>query len=121
MIKTDGVDDYIANFPDDVQKLLKQLRATIIKFAPKAEEIISYQMPAYKLGGALVYFAAYKNHIGFYPGASGVKNFEKEISAYKNSKGAIQFPIDQPLPLELIGKIVEFRVKENLEQKNRKK
>ena len=121
MIKTNSVDEYIANFPEDAQKLLKELRATILKSAPKAEETISYQMPAYKLGGALVYFAAYKKHIGFYPGASGVKHFEKEISDYKNSKGAIQFPIDQPLPLKLIEKIVKFRVKENLEQKSRKK
>lgn len=112
--KPNSVAGYIHGFPKDTQKLLEQLRATIIKAAPAAEEIISYQMPAYKYNGMLVYFAGYKNHIGFYPGASGIKNFKEDIAVYKNSKGAVQFPLDKPLPLKLITKIVKFRVKENL-------
>lgn len=105
---------YIAGFPAGTRKLLKQLRDTIRKSVPGAEELISYGMPAYKYHGVLVYFAAYKQHIGFYPTSSGIKQFQKEIAAYKNSKGAVQFPLDQPLPLPLIAQIVIFRVKENL-------
>ncbi len=108
------VDVYIANFPEATQKLLAQMRATIRKAAPKAEEGIGYQMPAYKLNGVLVYFAGYKNHIGFYPTGSSIAHFQKEIAAYKTSKGTIQFPLDKPLPLQLIQKIVAYRAKENL-------
>lgn len=111
-----SVDEYIASFPKETQLLLQQLRAVIQKAAPKAEECISYQMPAYKLHGALVYFAAYQKHIGFYPTSSGIANFQKEISMYKNSKGAVQFPLDQKLPIALITKIVKYRVKENIEK-----
>jgi uncharacterized protein YdhG (YjbR/CyaY superfamily) len=111
----DNVDEYISGFPKDTQKFLKQLRATIIKAVPEAEEVISYQMPAYNFYGKLVYFAAYENHIGFYPTPSGIENFKKDLSGYKTSKGAVQFPINEPLPLPLISKIVAFRAKENLE------
>ena len=115
-IQTPGnVDEYIAMFPNDIQEILKNLRKTIKKAAPDAEEVISYRMPAYKYHGILVYFAAYKNHIGFYPTSSGIETFKKELSAFKGSKGTVQFPIDKTLPLELISKIVEFRVHKNLE------
>jgi uncharacterized protein YdhG (YjbR/CyaY superfamily) len=113
--KAIDVDEYIAGFPKDTQKMLKQLRETIIKAAPGAEELISYQMPAYKYHGTLVYFAGYKNHIGFYPTASGIEAFKKELSVYKGAKGSVQFPLDKPLPVSLISKIVKFRMKENLE------
>ena len=115
------VDEYIAVFPKEVQKLLQQVRTTIKKAALTAEEVINYGMPAYKLNGMLVYFAGYKNHIGFYPVPSGMKAFEKELSKYKSGKGSAQFPIDQPLPLALVTKIVKFRVKENLEKAEAKK
>jgi uncharacterized protein YdhG (YjbR/CyaY superfamily) len=120
-IKTNGVDKYIMAFPKSTQKLLKQLRATIKKAAPQAEEVISYSMPAYKMNGILVWFAAHPKHIGFYPGASGIEAFKKEISAYKWAKGSVQFPLDKPLPLELITKIVKFRVTENLQKAKMKK
>lgn len=109
-----GIDEYICSFPMGTQKLLKQLRVTIRETAPEAEEVISYQMPAFKLNGMLVYFAGYKNHIGFYPTASGISAFKLELSHYKCSKGTVQFPLDKPLPLELIRKIVQFRMHENL-------
>ena len=111
-----NIDAYIAGFPQDTQKLIAQVRATIIKAAPEAEEIISYQMPAYKYPGALVYFAAYKNHIGFYPTGSGIEAFREELSGFKGAKGSVRFPLDKPLPLKLIAEIVAFRVKENLER-----
>jgi uncharacterized protein YdhG (YjbR/CyaY superfamily) len=111
-----NVDDYIAVFPKEVQSKLAVVRAAVLKAAPVAEEIISYQMPAYKLNGMLVYFAGYKNHIGFYPGAAGIEAFKKELSAYKGAKGSVQFPHELPLPLSLISKIVKFRVKQNLEK-----
>lgn len=107
------VDEYIAAFPKEVQLLLNQMRKTIKAAAPKAEECISYQMPACKQNGMLVYFAGYKNHIGFYPTSSGIEYFKKEIEKYKWSKGAVQFSIDKPLPLALVTKMVKFRVKEN--------
>ncbi len=110
------IDKYIAGFPRDTQKLLKQLRATIRKATPRAEEVISCQMPAFKYHGMLVWFAAYRNHIGFYPTSSGIKAFEKELSIYKGAKGSVQFPLDKPLPLGLITKIVKFRVKEDLQR-----
>ena len=115
-----NVDNYIAGFSEETQKLLKEIRATIKKAAPDAEEVISYQMPAYKQNGILVYFAGYKNHIGFYPTASGIANFKEEFSVFKSSKGAVQFPVDKPLPLKLITTIVAFRVKENAEKAERK-
>ena len=108
-----SVDEYIAAFPEDIQALLEAVRATIRAAAPDAEERISYQMPAFALEGNLVYFAALKHHIGFYPTSSGIAAFERELSRYKSSKGAVQFPLDEPLPLELISRIVRFRVAEN--------
>lgn len=111
-----NVDQYIAGFPGATQLLLEQLRTAIKSTAPGAEESISYQMPAYKWQGALVYFAAYQHHIGFYPGASGIAAFKEELSVYKNAKGSVQFPLGQPLPLDLVTRIVQFRVKENSEK-----
>lgn len=117
----ENIDAYIADFPADRQKLLKQMRSIIQKAAPKAVEKISYGMPCFFQEGNLVYFAAMKNHIGFYPGSSGVANFEKELKNYVTSKGAIQLPPDQPLPAKLITMIVKFRVLENLEKAALKK
>jgi uncharacterized protein YdhG (YjbR/CyaY superfamily) len=114
--KIENVDAYIDSFPKLTQKLLKQMRAIIKKAAPKADEVISYQMPAYKFHGMLVYFAGYEHHIGFYPGASIVDNFKKDISGYKTSKGTIQFPLDEELPVKLITKIIAFRIKQNMEK-----
>jgi uncharacterized protein YdhG (YjbR/CyaY superfamily) len=107
------IDEYIANFPAGVQKILQELRTTIKAAAPGAQEKISYQMPTFFLKGNLVHFAAYKKHIGFYPAPRGIEVYKAELSAYKGAKGSVQFPIDQPLPLELIRRIVEFRVAEN--------
>lgn len=108
------IDEYIATFPDDAQALLQAVRATIKASAPGSEEIISYGMPAFALNGNLVYFAKLKNHIGLYPTASGIAAFKDELAAYEGTKGAVKFPIDQPLPLELISRIVEYRVAQNL-------
>jgi uncharacterized protein YdhG (YjbR/CyaY superfamily) len=108
-----SIDDYIDTFPDDVRGRLKQIRATIKAAAPDATEKISYRMPTFFLHGNLVHFAAFKNHIGFYPTASGVANFTTELAAYQTSKGAIQFPLDQPIPFDLVTRIVQFRVLEN--------
>ena len=110
------VDQYIAAFPADVKKRMQQLRKTIKAAAPKAEEVISYQMPGYKYLGMLVYFAAYKNHIGFYPGAGGILEFYKKLSSFKSAKGSVQFPNDRPIPYEVISKVVKFRVKQNEEK-----
>jgi len=107
-----AVDRYISTFPAEVQEKLQQLRQAIKKAAPEAEEVISYNMPAYKQGKILVYFAAHKNHIGFYPTSSGIEVFSKEFSDYKWSKGAVQFPYTKPLPLKLVEKITQFRVDE---------
>jgi uncharacterized protein YdhG (YjbR/CyaY superfamily) len=112
------IDEYIKRFPKNIQLILNKLRDVIRNAAPEASETIKYQMPTYYLEKNLVHFAAYKNHIGFYPTPSGITNFEKELSKYKTSKGAIQFPIDKPIPFELVKKIVEFRVKENKLLKN---
>lgn len=109
----DTIDAYLATQPDNVRALLQQLRTTIRKAAPGAREVISYRMPAFKQNGILVYFAGYKNHIGFYPTASGIAAFRKEFKNYKWSKGAVQFPLDQPLPLKLVEQIVKFKVKED--------
>lgn len=108
------VDDYLALQTTETKVLLEAIRKTIKETAPQAEECISYQMPAYKLKGPLVYFAAYKNHIGFYPTGTGIKAFQKEIGGYKNSKGAVQFALNQPIPHDLIRKMVLFKVEENL-------
>lgn len=115
------MDEYISTFPIEIQKRLQQLRTTIKKAAPEAEESISYGMPTYKLYGALVYFAGYTNHIGFYPVPSGIKAFEKELGDYKASKATAQFPHGQPIPLKLVTKIVQYRVKENLARTAAKK
>jgi uncharacterized protein YdhG (YjbR/CyaY superfamily) len=117
---SNAIDIYIAGFPEETQRLLEELRITILEAAPGAEQVISYQMPAFKLNRVLVYFAAYNNHIGFYPTASGIEVFKSEFSEYKWSKGAVQFPLDKPLPLDLISKIVKFRVEED-RMKSRKK
>jgi len=109
-----SIDEYIATFPESTQKILGELRATIKEAAPDAVEKISYQMPTFALKGNLVHFAAYKNHIGFYPAPSGIEAFKHELSIYEGAKGSVKFPIDKPLPLELISKIVRFRVAENL-------
>jgi uncharacterized protein YdhG (YjbR/CyaY superfamily) len=111
-----SIDEYIAGFPEEVQKILYELRATIKAAAPEAEEKISYQMPTFFLKGNLVHFAAYKNHIGFYPASSGILAFQNELSIYKGAKGSVQFPIGKPLPLELISQIVKYRVAENLQR-----
>lgn len=116
----ENVDDYIAGFPKETQLLLQKLRAAIKIGAPDAEEMISYQMPAYKFHGMLVYFGGYKNHIGFYPTGSGIDIFKEEIKDFKFSKGTIQFPLDKPLPLELVTKIVVFRVMQDLEKAAKK-
>lgn len=115
------VDEYIKTFPADIQKILKQVRQTIKEAAPEAEETINYQIPTFKLNGNLVHFAAFKNHIGFYPAPSGLKAFQKELSDYKSSKGSVQFPIDQPVPVSLISRIVKYRVKENSLKKLKQK
>ena len=107
-----NIDEYIAGFPRDVQQVLKQIRATIKKVAPDAEEAIKYQVPTFVLNENLVHFAAFKNHIGFYPTPSGIAAFKDELFRYESAKGSVQFPIDEPMPLGLIGKIVKFRVKE---------
>jgi uncharacterized protein YdhG (YjbR/CyaY superfamily) len=110
------IDEYIAGFPPEIQKILQKLRATIRKAAPEATETISYQMPTFTLKGNLVHFAAYKNHIGFYPVPSGIEAFKAELSPYHQGRGSVQFPIGEPLPLDLIARIVKFRVLENLEK-----
>jgi uncharacterized protein YdhG (YjbR/CyaY superfamily) len=107
-------ESYISGFPPPVGERLKQIREIVGKAAPDAREVISYGMPAFRLNGILVYFAGYKKHIGFYPTSSGIEAFKSELEHYKWSKGAIQFPNDRPLPVELIRKITRFRVEENL-------
>ena len=116
MIKTKAkdIDQFIAGWPKEIQKHLQQIRQAIRKAAPNAEETISYGIPTFTLKGNLVHFSAYKNHIGFYPAPAAIIAFKKELSAYVTSKGAIQFPLDKPLPLALIHKMVKFRVAENL-------
>jgi uncharacterized protein YdhG (YjbR/CyaY superfamily) len=116
ILKPKDVDEYISMFPDNIQELLKEMRAAIKEAAPEAEEVISYQMPAYKFHGMLIYFAAFKNHIGLYPRVSGIETFKDELSVYKGAKGSVQFPLNKPLPLDLIARIVKFRVTENLKQ-----
>lgn len=119
------IDDYISQFEPDIQRLLKEIRSVIQEAVPEAAETISYQMPTFVYHGNLVHFAAFKNHIGFYPAPSGIEAFKEEISKYKWAKGSVQFPLDQPIPLDLIRRIVLFRVAENRrlaeEKKARKK
>ena len=117
----EDIDEYIAGFPNDIQDKLQRIRMTIHKAAPKAEEKISYQIPTFALNGNLVHFAAFKKHIGFFPTSSGIGEFKKELSIYKCSKGTAQFPLDKPIPLGLISRIVKFRLKENLARAAAKK
>jgi uncharacterized protein YdhG (YjbR/CyaY superfamily) len=119
-IAPSNVDEYIATFPKEVKQLMEDMRRAIKTAAPDAEEMISYGMPAYKQYGILVYFAAYKNHIGLYALPTGHQAFKTGLSVYKTGKGSVQFPLDKPLPLSLIKKIVKFRVKENIERVNLK-
>ena len=115
-----NIAEYIAGFPDTTQEILQKVRTTIRKSVPDAEETISYGIPTFKLKGNLVHYAGYKNHIGFYPGAAGIETFKDELSEYKLSKGTVQFPIDKPIPFDLISKIVDFRVKQNLSREGAK-
>ena len=124
MISTDkipkSIDDYISAFPEEMQVKLEKIRQTIKEAAPGSEEVISYRMPAFKLIKVLVYFAAFKDHIGFFPTAGPIEVFKDKLTAYKTSKGTIQFPLDKPLPLKLIKEIVKFRIKENMEREKLK-
>jgi len=108
------IDEYIAGHPREVQQILKKVRATIRKAAPAAQETIKYSIPTFTLEGNLVHFAAFKNHIGFYPTPSGIAEFKRELSAYTGARGSVQFPLNQPMPYALIARMVKFRVKENL-------
>lgn len=121
MKKAETIDQYISDYPQDVQKKLNQIRELIRKHAPGAEECISYGIPTFKLNGNLVHFAAFKNHLGFYPGAVGVEAFLDKLDGYQTSKGTIQFPLAQAIPAKLITEIVKFRVMQNLEKKKKSK
>ena len=117
-----NIDEYIAAFPEEIQAMLEQIRATISKLAPTAEEAIKYAIPTFVLNGRnLVHFAAFKNHIGFYPTPTGIESFQKELSKYKHGKGSVQFPLDEPMPLALITKIVKFNMVRNAERDVKKK
>jgi uncharacterized protein YdhG (YjbR/CyaY superfamily) len=111
------IDEYIAGFQPDVQKLLQQIRDIIRKAAPDAEEALKYRMPTFVLNENLVHFAGFEKHIGFYPTPSGIEAFKRELAGYKSAKGSVQFPLDEPVPFDLIKKMVEFRVKETWEKK----
>lgn len=111
-----NIDEYIAGFPPEIQAKLEKLRATIRKAAPQAEEAIKYMMPTFVQNGNLVHFAAFKNHIGFYPAPKGIEAFKEELAGYEGGKGTIQFPLDKPIPYALVDKIVKFRVQDNLER-----
>jgi uncharacterized protein YdhG (YjbR/CyaY superfamily) len=115
--KFEDIDSYIASFPEETQKLLQQLRITISTAAPEATETINYGMPTFTLNGNLVHFAAFKNHIGFYPTPSGIEAFKKELSLYDGAKGSVQLPLSRPIPFDLITRIVKFRVKEKMEKR----
>ena len=115
-ITYESIDDYISKFPPEIQEILSTIRKVIKETAPDAIEKISYQMPTFALHGNLVHFAAFKNHIGFYPTPNGIDAFKEELSGYKGAKGSIQFPLHQPMPYELISKIVKFRVAENIKK-----
>jgi uncharacterized protein YdhG (YjbR/CyaY superfamily) len=119
--KTTTIDEYIAGFPGDVQKILQEVREVIKKTAPEAEEAISYGIPTFKLKGNLVHFGGFKNHIGFYPAPRGLEKFKEELSAYEGSKGTVKFPLDKPIPYDLIRKIVAYRVQDNLEKAEEKR
>lgn len=110
------IDEYIGGFPGEVQEILEEIRMTIQKAAPEAKEKISYSMPAFDQNGIVVYFAAFKKHIGLYALPSGHETFREELSKYKSGKGSVQFPLNEPMPLDLISRIVRFRVKENIEK-----
>lgn len=112
-IQARDIDEYIAAFPPEVQALLQKVRLTIRKAAPEADETISYAIPTFRLNGNLVHFAAFKNHIGFYPGPSGIEAFKDELAQFQRAKGSVQFPIGKPIPVAVIAEIVTFRVKEN--------
>src|SRR4051794_29822702 len=114
------IDEYIAGFPDEIRARLQKIRMTIRKAAPAAEEAIKYQIPTFTLNGNLVHFAAFKNHIGFYPAPRGIEQFKQELAPYEGAKGSVRFPLDQPVPYGLIGRIVKFRVKDNLAKADRK-
>lgn len=114
--KPENIDEYIGSFPNDVQEILERIRMTVQNAAPDAKEKISYSMPAFEQNGIVVYFAAFKNHIGLYALPSGHDAFKEELSKYKSGKGSVQFPLNQPMPYDLITEIVKFRVKENLEK-----
>ena len=116
-----NTDEYISLFPPHVQLILQQLRKSIHDLIPEAEETISYGIPTFRLFGNLVHYAAYKNHIGFYPGAAGIEIFKDKLSGYKLSKGTVQFPIDEPLPFDLILEIVQYRVNQNLQKAQARK
>ncbi len=111
-----NIDEYIAGFPEVVQEILEKVRKTIRDAAPDAEEAIKYQIPTFVFKGNLVHFAAYKNHIGFYPAPSGIEKFKDELSVWEISKGTVRFPLDKPIPFELIGRITKIRVQENLDR-----
>jgi uncharacterized protein YdhG (YjbR/CyaY superfamily) len=111
------IDEYIAQFPEDVQQILTRIRTVIKESAPGAVEKISYQMPGFYLNGMVVWFGGHEHHIGFYPTGSGIEAFKDELASYKFSKGAVQFPLDQPVPYDLIRKIVKYRVGENIKKK----
>ena len=111
-----NIDEYIAGFPPEVQAILEKIRVTIRKAAPAAEETIKYQMPTFTYKGNLVYFAAFKNHIGFFPPVTGNEKLKHELSVYEGPKGSLKFPLDKPIPYDLVSKIVKIRVKENLER-----
>ncbi len=115
------IDEYIAGFPPDIQEILEKVRATIREAAPDAEETINYQIPTFTLEGNLVHYAAFKKHIGFYPAPSGIEKFGEELSKYEGAKGSVKFPLEQPIPYDLIGEIVKFRVGENLAKAGAKK
>lgn len=120
MGKAETIDEYMASWPTETKEKLQAIRQTVKEAAPLANEKISYGMPYFSLNGRLLYFAAHRTHIGFYPMASVITAFRKELSNYETSKGTVRFPLDKPLPLPLIRKIVKFRVKENLQRKNKK-
>ncbi len=116
-----NIDEYISGFPEDIQSKLQEVRTTIHEAAPEASEAIKYAIPTFVLNGNLVHFAAFKNHIGFYPTPMGIEEFDNALSVYKQGRGSVQFPLDQPMPLALIAKIVKFKVKKNLKKAEGKK
>ena len=118
---SEGIDEYVAGFSAEVRSRLQKIRATIRQAAPDAEEAIKYRMPTFTLQGNLVHFAAFKRHIGFYPTSSGIRRFKKELSNYEGAKGSVRFPLEKPVPLALISKIVKFRAKENLQRAKAKR